>query len=112
MAPTRAKSERGSPAKARARDPASPAPRQLVGRPGTIGVSGHHGRDTLIRTQESREPLVVDRLAEVHEATAAPCPDRCGCQLRPTLHSNVFIRGPHRGADDTRVKPSRAWQAL
>ena len=92
----------------RAGDPGERAAEQLVGGAGAIGVRGDDRRDTLIRAQQGSEPVVVDRLPEVHEATAAPCPDRGSRQLRPTFFPKVFTQGPHGMADDTRVTHSRA----
>src|SRR5262249_42686739 len=80
---------------------------QLVGRAGAVGVRCEHRRDSLVRAQQGREAVLIDRLTEVHEATAAPCPDRGSCQFRRTLHPYVFTRGPHGMADDTRVTHTR-----
>ena len=91
----------------RAGDPGERATKQSVGRAGAIGVRRDDRRDTLIWAQQGSEPVFVDRLPEVHEATAAPCPDRGTCQLRPTFFPKVFTQGPHAMADDTRVTHSR-----
>ena len=51
------------------------APEQLVGAAGAVDVGGDHRVDPGAGTQHRRQPLLVDRLAEVHEAPAAPGAD-------------------------------------
>jgi subtilisin family serine protease len=82
-------------------------PEQGISGTGAVGVRGDDCRDTLTWAQEGSEPFFVERFAEMHEAAAAPCPDRGTCQLRPTIDRNICTRGLHVMADDTRVTHSR-----
>ena len=56
-----------------------------------VGVGGDHGADPAAGAQQRGEAVVVERLAEVHEAPAAPRPDRTGGQI---LHSSTHSRIP------------------
>ena len=58
------------------------APQQRVRLPLAIDVGGQDRADTLVRTQERGVPLVIDRLAEAHEAPAAPRANRRAAQVR------------------------------
>src|SRR5213076_1230800 len=57
-------------------DPCQRPPQQLVGGSLPVDVGGDQGVDPLAGPQQSRQPIVVDRLAEAHEAPATPGADR------------------------------------
>jgi hypothetical protein len=48
---------------------------QRVGRPRSIGVGGHDGVDAIAGRQQRGEPVLLDGLAEAHEAPTAPGAD-------------------------------------
>ena len=56
-------------------------PEQRVGLALPVGVGGEHGVDPVARAQQRRQALLVDRLAEVEEAPAAPGADRAAARL-------------------------------
>jgi len=49
---------------------------QLVGSPLAVDVGCDNGADPLVGPQQGDQPLVGDRLAEVHEAPATPGAER------------------------------------
>jgi hypothetical protein len=59
-----------------AADAAQRAAEERVGLPRPVGVGGEDRVDALPRAQQRREAVVIDRLAEAHEAPAAPGPER------------------------------------
>ena len=59
-------------------DPGQRLAERPVGLSGAVGVGGDHRVDALARPQQREQPAVLERLAEAHEASAAPRSDRSG----------------------------------
>jgi hypothetical protein len=59
-----------------ARDAVEGTAEQRVGLARSVGVGGHHRPNAVVGTQQRDQPLVVDLLAEAHEAPTAPGSDR------------------------------------
>ncbi len=62
-----------------------------VGFTGAVSVSGQHRPDLFVGSDQSLEACVVERLAEVHEAAAAPGADRGACGVG--AHRTVMLIG-------------------
>ena len=64
-------------------------PEQRVGGALPVDVRGDHGVDSVAGTQQLGEPVLVDRLAEAHEAPAAPGADRRPAEVHRRNGSDV-----------------------
>src|SRR5262249_44824637 len=95
------------------RDAGERAAEQRVGLAGAVGVGGEHGVDALAGAQQRRETVVVDRLAEVHEAPAAPGSDGdvSGVRHAPECMTAQAARAAKQTSPPERLASYSAWSA-
>ncbi len=87
-----------------ARDAGQRGAEQPVGLARPVGVGGDHGGDAAAGAHERGEALVVERLAEAHEAPAGPGAHRGWGQI---VHSSPHSRIPAHGLPARRRRPRR-----
>ena len=83
-----------------ARHPLERSPKQAVGLAGAVGVGGDDRVDPLAGAQQREQALVLQRLAEVHEAPAAPGADRGG----GGVHALAALQAQHVRAPQRRLQ--------
>ena len=84
---------------------------RAVGVARAVGVGRDDGVDPFSWAQQRQQALVLQRLAEVHEATAAPGPDRG--RARPHAPTVASAQRPALASEARRgARPQRGLQAL